>query len=76
MTGLTTLDILYIVLITFFSVIWVLLTIVLIKLIKILKVAQEVTDYYYTVKEYLAMFERIPGIIKDKILDIITWDKK
>lgn len=76
MTELTILDILYISLIAFVSVIWVLLAIVLVRLIKILWVVQEISAYYYTVKEYLAMYARIPEIIKEKVFELIKWDKK
>lgn len=72
---LTTLDLLYIVLTLFVSIIGILLTIALIRLIKILWVVQEITDYYYTVKKYIAMYSQIPEIIKDKVFEII-WKKK
>ena len=68
---LTTLDLLYIVLSLFVTIIWVLLTIALIRLVKILWVVQEISGYYYDVKKYMAMYAKIPSMIKDKIFDII-----
>lgn len=72
---LTTLDLLFVVLTVFITIIWVLLVIALLRLIKILGVVQEITDYYYTVKKYVAMYSQIPELVKDKVLEII-WRKK
>lgn len=75
MTGLTTLDMLYIALTVFVSVIWVLLSIVLFRLIAILGVIKEITDYYHTVKAYFSMYAKIPEIIKEKVFEVI-WKGK
>ncbi|MDD3646366.1 MAG: hypothetical protein PHH06_03065 [Candidatus Gracilibacteria bacterium] len=68
---LTTLDLLFVVLTVFITIIGVLLVIALLRLIKILGVVQEITDYYYTVKKYVAMYSQIPELVKDKVLEII-----
>jgi len=78
MITLTTLDILYIVLSLFTVIIWTLLTIVLLRVIKILTPVLEMVDYYNMVKSYLSSYKAIPGIIKEKVFDIISgfWKSK
>ena len=71
MITLTTLDILYIVLSIFTAIVGTLLSIVLYRVIKILTPVMEIVGYYNQVKEYLAMYAKIPGMIKDKIFEII-----
>ncbi len=71
MITLTTLDILYIVLSIFTAIIGTLLAIVLFRVIKILTPVLEIVDYYNQFKSYIASYKAIPGIIKEKIFDII-----
>ena len=78
MITLTTLDILYIVLSIFTAIIGTLLAIVLFRVIKILWPVMEMIGYYNQVKEYLAMYAKIPGMIKEKIFEIIwgIWNRE
>lgn len=78
MITLTTLDILYIVLSIFTAIVWTLLAIVLFRVIKILWPVMEMVGYYNQVKEYLAMYAKIPGMIKEKIFEIIwgIWNRE
>lgn len=69
---LTILEILYIVLIIFTSIIWTLLTLALLKLLKVLDVAVEVTWYYNKIKEILAIYSKIPELLKEKIKELFT----
>lgn len=71
MITLTTLDILYIVLSIFTTIIGTLLAIVLFRVIKILWPVMELVGYYNQLKEYLAMYAKIPGMIKEKVFEII-----
>lgn len=73
---LSILEVLYIALIAFISVMWVLLSIVLIKLIKVLNVAVEITQYYYKIKSVFVTYSHIPEIVKEKVTNMVKWDKK
>ena len=73
MLTLTTLDILHIVLTIFTAIIGTLLTIVLFRVIKILWPVMEIVWYYNQVKEYLSMYAKIPGMIKEKVFEVIGW---
>lgn len=71
MVTLNSLDILYITLSIFVATIWTLLAIVLFRIIKILWPIMEMVWYYNNIKDYLAMYTKIPWIIKDRIFEFI-----
>ena len=72
---LTTLDILHITLSLFTAVIGTLLAIALYKVIKILGVVEEITGYYYTLKNAVKSYEQIPSIVFEKIKEMMQGEK-
>lgn len=64
-------DIFYIVLIIFTTIIWTMLIIAIKRLLTVLAVAEELANYYYTVKKMLGYYDEIMENYKDKIKNLL-----
>lgn len=75
MIELSILELLYLVLTFFLVIVGTLLTLVLLRLLKILAVGVELADYYQNLKQLVIYYSLVPYVIKDKILDMLAWEK-
>jgi len=76
MIELSILDLLRLVLTFFLVVIGTLLTIAMLRVLRILKVWVELADYYDEVKKVIVYYAMVPYVIKDKIFESLSRDKK
>ncbi|NDK10040.1 hypothetical protein GW846_04620 [Candidatus Gracilibacteria bacterium] len=76
MIELSILDLLRLVLTFFLVVIGTLLTIAMLRVLRILKVGVELADYYDEVKKVIVYYAMVPYVIKDKIFESLSRDKK